>query len=407
MSADHRTTSAVKSTAIQYLNNPNACYPFTVGETEDSDEFDDIKSVVLALCSDWKNALKDEIQVKIVSGGITNQLYRLIWMDKSLLVRIYGENTEILIDRQTENEIFAKLSREGFAPTYYGRFKNGRIEGWLNADPLEPEDMQQIEPVPLVKYVAKEVGKMHSMQLDIDRTPVLWKKLNQFVQLAMEVHFSEPEKQNALNQLNLALWSRKVSWVQSFLSPDIACTMSTSSQVGKIDSITKEANKFAMDVVFCHNDLLSGNILYNNAWKRVQIIDYEYGAYNFRAFDIANHFCEYCGFDLDLSQYPMLDQQSRFFDAYLVTAAPELYERLHLHNHEKSFHKAFYEMINKFAMASHVFWAFWAIVQARYSKIDFDFLNYAQKRFQAFDQQRKLLSFDGLTHSGSNHSIQS
>lgn len=50
-----------------------------------------------------KNALKDEIQVKIVSGGITNQLYRLIWMDKSLLVRIYGENTEILIDRQTEN----------------------------------------------------------------------------------------------------------------------------------------------------------------------------------------------------------------------------------------------------------------------------------------------------------------
>lgn len=41
-------------------------------------------------------------------------------------------------------EIFAKLSLEGFAPTYYGRFKNGRIEGWLNADPLEPEDMQQV-----------------------------------------------------------------------------------------------------------------------------------------------------------------------------------------------------------------------------------------------------------------------
>lgn len=142
-------------------------------------------------------------------------------------------------------------------------------------------------------------------------------------------------------------------------------------------------------------------------WDASHLKSIDVGAYNFRAFDIANHFCEYCGFDLDLSQYPMLDQQSRFFDAYLATVAPELYERLHLHNHEIFFHKAFYEMINKFAMASHVFWAFWAIVQARYSKIDFDFLNYAQKRFQAFDQQRKLLSFDGLTHSGSNHSIQS
>jgi thiamine kinase-like enzyme len=31
-------------------------------------------------------------------------------------------------------------------------------------------------------------------------------------------------------------------------------------------------------VVFCHNDLLSGNVLDVDAESRVQIIDYEYGA---------------------------------------------------------------------------------------------------------------------------------
>lgn len=47
-------------------------------------------------------------------------------------------------------------------------------------------------------------------------------------------------------------------------------------------------------VVFCHNDLLSANILLDTK-GRVLFIDYEYGEYNYRAFDIANHFCEYAG----------------------------------------------------------------------------------------------------------------
>ncbi len=55
--------------------------------------------------------------------------------------------------------------------------------------------------------------------------------------------------------------------------------------------------------VFCHNDLLSGNILihktqehpgdiidYKVETKNVSIIDYEYAGYNSRAWDLANHF---------------------------------------------------------------------------------------------------------------------
>ena len=91
----------------------------------------------------------------------------------------------------------------------------------------------------------------------------------------MEVRFEEAEKQNAIDRLNLALWNKKASLLQASFSSDMVCTMSTSPE---IDSIRAEAAKFSMDVVFCHNDLLSGNILCNKAWSRVQIIDYEYGS---------------------------------------------------------------------------------------------------------------------------------
>lgn len=71
-------------------------------------------------------------------------------------------------------------------------------------------------------------------------------------------------------------------------------------------------------VVFCHNDLQEGNILLLDepptsdghahtsansmdtsredgaqAKPRIIVIDYEYCSYNYRGFDIANHFCEW------------------------------------------------------------------------------------------------------------------
>ena len=60
---------------------------------------------------------------------------------------------------------------------------------------------------------------------------------------------------------------------------------------------------FGFDIVLCHNDLLSGNILLcptdgtssrgggNDVGSKAVLIDYEYSMYNYRAFDIANHFC--------------------------------------------------------------------------------------------------------------------
>jgi len=44
------------------------------------------------------------------------------------------------------------------------------------------------------------------------------------------------------------------------------------------------------EVVFSHNDLVSGNLLINKENEKVIMIDYEYAAYNFRGYDIGNMF---------------------------------------------------------------------------------------------------------------------
>ena len=47
------------------------------------------------------------------AGGITNQLYKLEGPpeEAAVLVRIYGEDTDILIDRERDNRIFNELSK--------------------------------------------------------------------------------------------------------------------------------------------------------------------------------------------------------------------------------------------------------------------------------------------------------
>lgn len=78
------------------------------------------------------------------------------------------------------------------------------------------------------------------------------------------------------------------------------------SEVAETEAVCKLTH---CPLVFGHNDLLSGNILIMqqpgfdpanpDRNGRVVFIDYEYGAYTYRDFDIGNHFTEYAGFDGD------------------------------------------------------------------------------------------------------------
>ncbi|ETO32553.1 choline/ethanolamine kinase [Reticulomyxa filosa] len=173
------------------------------------------------------------------------------------------------------------------------------------------------------------------------------------------------------------------------------------------------AFEFMFECVFCHNDLLGGNILYLQNEHCVKFVDFEYGHYNFRAFEFANHFCEYCGFDCNWkqgfpSQYHMRDFLTCYVKEYVKPIAVDTshsntasdiqlrknealvskLKRLHEQRSQSTengkkwdcFIQTCVDIVLCFACADHVYWGLWGVVQAKHSKIDFDFKKYAKDR---------------------------
>ena len=81
--------------------------------------------------------------------------------------------------------------------------------------------------------------------------------------------------------------------------------------------LVQELVKVNSPIVFCHNDLLHANIIYDETADKVSFIDYEYASSRYRGYDIGNHFCEFAGFDCDYSLYPDKNFQMQWLRHYL------------------------------------------------------------------------------------------
>ena len=48
-----------------------------------------------------------------------------------------------------------------------------------------------------------------------------------------------------------------------------------------------------------------------------------------------------------------------------------------------------YVLVNQFSLASHLMWGIWALVQAKFSAIDFDFIDYAMQRLNEYSRKKE------------------
>lgn len=179
--------------------------------------------------------------------------------------------------------------------------------------------------------------------------------------------------------------------------------------------------------VFCHNDLLLKNIIYHET-SGITFIDFEYADFNFQAFDIANHFCEFAGVErYDPLQYPDEDFQREWIKHYIsswkrlnppspcddtsdtvvTTNGKGSDVSVFVSQHDLEITEEEVEdllsQVKKFAMAAHLLWGIWALIQSRHSKINFDFLSYARDRLKEyFVAKGKLLA--NARHPSNGHS---
>ena len=148
-----------------------------------------------------------------------------------------------------------------------------------------------------------------------------------------------------------------------------------------------------------HCDLLSGNVIINPPpagsspeVESVAFIDYEYATPAPAAFDIANHFAEWGGFDCDFSVLPTRSVRRAFIAEYLASYYSHLSSGPHSSTSStpssaspnspafKTEVDKLFDAVDRFRGVPGFYWGIWALIQATISQIDFDYVAYVPVR---------------------------
>ncbi|PVG00623.1 kinase-like protein [Serendipita vermifera] len=233
---------------------------------------------------------RTEVQVSKVAGSMSNAVYYLSAPSsphkRTLLLRIYGISSASLVSRPAELRILHILSSQyQMAPHVYGTFGNGRVEEYLEAKPLNTPDLRDPE---ISRWIAVRMAELHRVEVERVLGPQsspeisVARNIRDWIPVAKDVlEMNQDHKYTQSIDLDRYMqeWTTYYEWITSW---------------------ENEARENRSRRVFCHNDVLNGNVLRLQAkpegapdFHQICFIDFEYAALNPVAFDIANHLCEW------------------------------------------------------------------------------------------------------------------
>ena len=329
-----------------YDINENEKIPkiFVVISTDTNENFvKGLTFILKKLVPEFKNASQSDISFVHFTEGITNKIVCATNMQNNFRVnvRTFGSYTEYIIDRDMELLIMNSAPKV----KVYGTFVNGLVYSYIPGRTLCIGDLIDLNTF---NKTAISIANMHKLNPpSIKKVPILFITLRKWIS-NVPLEYLDPKKKPY----------------------DV--------KIIKQELIFMEENlKNRSDIVLCHNDLLLKNFIINE--KDVEVIDYEYSAYNYRAFDIVNHFNEWCGFDLNWDNFPNENTQRRFLKIYFET----YYDSEKEINIDEKIDEML-EDIKWFDLASNFYWGVWALIQAALSNIDFNYNEYANLRFKRY-----------------------
>lgn len=477
----------------------------------------DMRDIAARICRDyltgaWKTIPAEDLQLRRISGGLSNFLYYVSLPDdhqqrsdtprsnysgssskrarkdsyssmlepKEVLLRIYGQThgDHALETMLTESVVFTLLSERKLGPKLHGIFPGGRIEQYIPARALKTAELGDSK---ISLKVAEKMAAIHSLDIPVSKEPDwLWSTMNRWLK-SMESTVKTLEKDQANGNKAIAGqeiitrldFRAEVEWLKSVIdredhpivfshndlqegnillredfSPasvvESFCTLdqfdestqlgshfssilisnsTSSSNSGSVTSLKSNgANGASVGDGVVHNEdcvknsrkrsmcenieneldntrdsVLSGNSQALSdqpcdGEPQLMIIDFEYCAYNYRGFDLANHFLEWT-FDYTKpdgpffyhkpEQFPTAEQQDKFIAVYLAkssccdAAGPSAEDIAEVRRE-----------VQCFTLASHLFWSFWAIVNM-YQEIEFGYLEYAVCRLNEYIKSKK------------------
>lgn len=251
-----------------------------------------------------------EYTIEKTNKGLTNHNYLLKVKNQEYMVRVPRNDSGHIVNRKHE-KIVSELAKELDVETLYFNEENG-IKITINYP-----DVYEYEECP---YANK-----------IERCAILMKKLHSLP--PVDFHF-EP-----FHTLNI---------YRSHVKTPLY-------DLSEFEQMITQVKNFHNKDVLCHNDWVSGNILFSD--QRDYLIDYEYGASNDPLFDVISFLSENQIFDKTL--------RARFYHVYFDELTDNIREQLYL-----------------WEMFQNVLWCNWAMMmyESRHENI---YKSIAKDKYQA------------------------
>ncbi|MEN9646873.1 MAG: hypothetical protein RL238_3542 [Actinomycetota bacterium] len=264
----------------------------------------------------WHGA---DVALRPLHGGITNTNFVATVDGREFVVRVPGERTELLgIDRANEVEAALRAASLGLSPAVVGELPE---VGTLVTE-LIPG--RHLEPAPFME------------------------RLDDVVEMLRTFHASGPLR-GSFPIHRIVEWHARDAAAHGVMPPAAYNRLAFASQ-----RIERAFATAPSPTVPCHNDLLPGNVLFDDRDGRAWLLDFEYAGMNDRCFDLGNLSVN-CGFD-DAADEALLR-------AYFGEVTPARWARLQL-----------------MKVMSELREGMWAVVQQAISTLDTDFVTYADER---------------------------
>lgn len=148
---------------------PDAAHPpvrFIAQTYTSSDSEASARRLILALRPDWS---AQHLEFVRFTDGITNTLLKAVHKQpglskddidrEAILLRAYGNGTDLIIDRKRETQNHELLMQHGLAPELLARFDNGMMYRFVRGSVTHPEDLRKSE---IYLAVARRLAQWHA-----------------------------------------------------------------------------------------------------------------------------------------------------------------------------------------------------------------------------------------------------
>jgi thiamine kinase-like enzyme len=272
---------------------------------------------VIARIPDWQGK---RVEIKPLSGGLTNTNYRVDVNGTSHFVRIPGAKTDLLaIDRRNEYFNSKAAAEAGVGPRvlYHLPEYDGMVLEFILGETMSN---QKLQAPGMPSRIARSIKMLHAgprflIDFNMFRLTEYYLKICAEYEVVIPPRY--PERMPAVAEIEKALLARPLPTVP------------------------------------CNNDLLAEN--YIDDGKILRLIDVEYSGNNDPCFELGNT-CQELGYDEARIQ--------ELCAAYFGEASPAMIARMKLN-----------------MIMSDVGWGLWAAIQAKISKIEYDFWGWAIERW--------------------------